>query len=173
MAEYNGFLTRQDKNDTSEKEKEQLFFQGVLAYLCDRPAEAFETFIGLTSEDSVAAYFNCSLCCYKAGDYEPALTYLNEAEKLLELPLKLKPRTMKHLTLYEYEKKGTGYLSPMLKDSPKLFPEPSMMQLLRVKADILYALGYTDELRKLLPSLSGDNFENIDRIRRELDKTDL
>ncbi len=56
----------------------------------------------------------------------------------------------------------------MLPDVLKLSPGQALKQTLRVKADVLYALGQTEELKKLLLLLSPEGYENIEKMKKEM-----
>lgn len=72
--------------------------------------------------------------------------------------------------LERYESQNDGYKSAMLMDTPKRYPERCRISMLRLKADLLFAMGNTQELEKIFSALSGGNYENIDKIKRELKK---
>lgn len=167
MAEFNGFLGSMKQTEPVGSEREKQFLCGILALLCNRPSEGFDAFSSLAKEDAAAA-FNCALCFYIAKDYSSALKFLEDVEKLLHLFEKTTPKQPIPSLLLQYETQSDGYLLPMLQNSPKRSPERAMKQLLRVKADILYALGREEELKKLLPLLSGEGFENIENIKNEM-----
>ncbi len=56
----------------------------------------------------------------------------------------------------------------MLPDIPKNSPGQALKQTLRLKADVLYALGQTEELKKLILLLSPEGYENIETIKKEM-----
>lgn len=168
MAEFNGFNSNPTQISSTSPEGEKMFLDGVFAFLCNRPAEAFISFFPLVKKDA-AATFNCALCLYTAGDYEQALEYVKSSEVLFHIPNNSGAKKSVPPSLLKYEAQGSGYLSPMCKDAPDTIPELAMMQILRVKADLLYALGQTEELKKVLP-LFKDDYENIKRIKNEIQK---
>lgn len=167
MSEFNGFLGSLKQSEPTDAEKEKQFFCGILAFLCNRPSESFETFSALSKNDAAAA-FNCALCFLAADDYERALEFLEDAEKQLHCFERTAPSQKETSSLLQYESRNTGYRLPMLPDTPKVSPERALKQVWRVKADVFYALGQKEELKKLFPLLSGENYENIEKIKKEM-----
>lgn len=166
-SEFNGFSGGLNPKEPAAAEAEKLFFHGIFALLCCRPAEAFEIFSPL-AEHNAAAAFNCALCFLMAKDYDHSLTFLQEAETLLHTFENTRLKQPLPSALLEYEKENNGYRSPMLPDVPKLSPGQALKQTLRVKADVLLALGQTEELKKLLLLLSPEGYENIEKMKKEM-----
>ena len=166
-SEFNGFFFFFYPKKPVGAEAEKLFFHGIFALLCNRPAEAFEFFSPLAKHNGAAA-FNCALCFLMAKDYEHSLKFLQEAEVLLHTFENTKPKQPLPSALLQYEKEHNGYCSPMLPDVLKLSPGQALKQTLRVKADVLYALGQTEELKKLLLLLSPEGYENIEKMKKEM-----
>ena len=112
--------------------------------------------------------YNIALCFYRAENYEKALSYLDAAPRLLPA---LPPKTVTvPEELERVEARQSGYTAAMLADAPKCFPERCRISILRLKADLLYAMGNTQELNKILPALSGRNYQNIELIERTINK---
>lgn len=165
MSEFNGFLGSLKQVEPTDKE--QQFFCGILAFLCNRPSESFEIFSPLAKNNAAAA-FNCALCFLAADDYERALEFLETADKQLHSFKQTAPSQMEPPALSQYETQNMGYRSPMLPNTPITSPERALKQVWRVKADVLYALGLREELKKLFPLLSKENYENVERIKKEI-----
>lgn len=168
MSEFNAFLGSLKQTEPTDTKKEQQFFCGILAFLCNRPAEAFEFFSPLAKNGSAAA-FNCALCFLTVKDYERALEFLEASQQQLHSIGQTMPAKRETSVLLQYEAQNSGYLSPMLFNTPKVSPERALKQVWRVKADVLYALGQKDELKKLLPLLLAEHYENIERIKKEME----
>lgn len=168
MAEFNGFLNSYKRPEPAGTEQETQFLQGILSLLCNRPAEGYRIFSPL-AKHSAAAAFNCALCFLAAKDYEHSLDFLEDAEKQLRTMISDRPERPIPSSLLQYEAQSDGYRFPMLSGTPKSAPNRTLKQILRVKADVLYALGRKEDLKKLLPLLSGEGYKNIEEIKLEME----
>ena len=166
-SEFNGFSGGLNPKEPVGADAEKLFFHGIFSLLCNRPAEAFESFFPLSKHNAAAA-FNCALCYLMVKDHEQTLKFLLEAEVLLHTFENTKPKQPLPSALLRYEKENNDYRSPMLPDIPKNSPGQALKQTLRLKADVLYALGQTEELKKLILLLSPEGYENIETIKKEM-----
>ncbi|OKZ70669.1 MAG: hypothetical protein BHV88_07735 [Clostridiales bacterium 41_12_two_minus] len=139
----------------------------MFALSCGRIAEAYLYFLA-SDQKQCAVLYNIAVCFYMSENYEKALSYLDRALRLLPA-LPSKTVTVPE-ELERYEAQNDGYKAAMLFDTPVLYPERCRISILRLKADILFAMGNTEELKKVLPALSGGNYKNIDIIKKSLNK---
>lgn len=162
-----GILAPDKKETLSVEECQPLFSCGVKALEVGNVATAFLCFSGIET-NSPAALFNLALCFFKAEDYEHALDWLHQARKKMENLKSIRPHKAVPVLLEKTEAKQCGYRFPMQYEFPALLPVRAEQQIMRLQADILYALGRTDELEILLHVLGGKGYENIERIRNSL-----
>lgn len=164
MAQFNGFLSGSSVSKDSGN-NEAVFAIGIAALESGRLAQCYECFYGIKN---TAARFNLALCHMKAGDAGKALTELNKAlaEMNRRMPEMLSSGTKTDIPeeLERYEAASDGYLAPMLSEEPELFSYGSRQRMLRLKADLLFALDRTDELNSVIVSLSGKHYGNIEEI---------
>lgn len=166
MAEFKGLMGSTAHGGESPQDMDS-FERGVFALLCGRPAEAYLYFLKSDQKQSAVLY-NIAICFYISGNYNKALSYLDGALRFLSA-LSEKAFVMPQ-ELERYEEQGCGYKAPMTMSTARLYPNRCRISMLRLKADILFALGCTDELKKLLPALAGRNYKNIEMIKKELNK---
>ena len=167
MAEFKGFAGGVSGGRDSPQQLKNCFNNGIFALSCGRIAEAYLYFLA-SDQKQCAVLYNIAVCFYMSENYEKALSYLDRALRLLPaLPSKTVtvPEELKR-----YEAQNDGYKAAMLFDTPVLYPERCRISILRLKADILFAMGNTVELKKVLPALSGGNYKNIDIIKKSLNK---
>lgn len=164
MAQFGGFLSGNSVSKNTEN-NDGLFAIGVAALEGGRLAQCYECFYGIKN---AAAKFNLALCLMKAGDAGKALTELNQA--LSEMNRRM-PETLSSdrkidipEMIEKYEADSDGYMAPMLQDEPELFAYGSRQRMLRLKADLLFALDRTEELASVTASLSGKHYRNIEEI---------
>lgn len=164
MSQFNGFLAgssvSKDAGDNGAR-----FAVGIAALESGRLAQCYECFYGMKNTE---AHFNLALCHMKEGDASKALTELNQAisgmNRRMPETLSSASRTDIPEKLEKYEADSDGYLAPMLSDEPELFSYASRQRMLRLKADLLFALDRTEELNAVVASLSGKHYGNIDEI---------
>lgn len=162
-----GLLAPEKMENLSGEECQPLFDCGVKALEVGNVATAFLCFSGIET-NSPAALFNLALCFFKAEDYEHALDWLHQARKKMENLKTTRPHKTVPILLEKTEANQCGYRFPMQNEFPVLLPVRAEQQIMRLQADILYALGRTDELEILLHVLGGKGYENIERIRNSL-----
>lgn len=167
MAEFKGFIGGVSDNRNSPQQSKNSFDNGVFALSCGRIAEAYLYFLKC-DQNQCAVLYNIAVCFYLSGSCEKALPYLDRALRLLPV-LSSKTVTVPE-ELERYEAQNDGYKAAMMSDAPELYPERCRTYILRLKADLLYAMGNTQELNKILPSLSGRNYKNIELIKNALNK---
>ena len=167
MAEFKGFAGGVSGGRDSPQQLKNCFNNGIFALSCGRIAEAYLYFLA-SDQKQCAVLYNIAVCFYMSGNYEKALSYLDRALRLLPA-LPSKTVTVPE-ELERYEAQNDGYKAAMLFDTPVLYPERCRISILRLKADILFAMGNTEELKKVLPALSGGNYKNIDIIKKSLNK---
>lgn len=167
MAEFKGFAGGVSGGRDSPQQLKNCFNNGIFALSCGRIAEAYLYFLA-SDQKQCAVLYNIAVCFYMSENYEKALSYLDRALRLLPA-LPSKTVTVPE-ELERYEAQNDGYKAAMLFDTPVLYPERCRISILRLKADILFALGNTEELKKVLPALSGGNYKNIDIIKKSLNK---
>lgn len=167
MAEFKGFAGGVSGGRDSPQQLKNCFNNGIFALSCGRIAEAYLYFLA-SDQKQCAVLYNIAVCFYMSENYEKALSYLDRALRLLPaLPSKIVTVPEE---LERYEAQNDGYKAAMLFDTPVLYPERCRISILRLKADILFAMGNTEELKKVLPALSGGNYKNIDIIKKSLNK---
>ena len=169
MAAFKGFVGGVSGSQHSPKQAKNCFDSGVFALSCGRIAEAYLYFRECDQNDC-AVTFNTAVCFYRAESYEKALSYLDSALRLL--PVLPSETAALPDELERYEAQSDGYKAAMLIDAPTRSPERCRIAILRLKADILYAMGNTQELQKLLPALSGRSYRNIELIKTAINKED-
>lgn len=167
MAEFKGFMGSTALVGESPQNMTDSFERGVFALLCGRPAEAYLYFLKSDLKQSAVLY-NIAICFYISGNYNKALSYLDGALRFL--PALSEKAFVMPQELERYEEQSCGYKAPMTMSTARLYPNRCRISMLRLKADILFALGSTDELKKLLPALAGRNYKNIEMIKKELNK---
>jgi lipoprotein len=167
MAEFKGFAGGVSGGRDSPQQLKNCFNNGIFALSCGRIAEAYLYFLA-SDQKQCAVLYNIAVCFYMSENYEKALSYLDRALRLLPA-LPSKTVTVPE-ELERYEAQNDGYKAAMLFDTPVLYPERCRISILRLKADILFAMGNTEELKKVLPALSGGNYKNIDIIKKSLNK---
>ena len=167
MAEFKGFAGGVSGGRDSPQQVKNCFNNGIFALSCGRIAEAYLYFLA-SDQKQCAVLYNIAVCFYMSENYEKALSYLDRALRLLPA-LPSKTVTVPE-ELERYEAQNDGYKAAMLFDTPVLYPERCRISILRLKADILFAMGNTEELKKVLPALSGGNYKNIDIIKKSLNK---
>ena len=167
MAEFKGFIGGVSGSHNSPKQLNDCFNKGVFALSCGRVAEAYLYFLK-SDQNQCAVLYNMALCFNMSGNCEKALSYLDSALRLLPA-LSSKTVTVPE-ELERYEAQNDGYKAAMMIDAPELYPERSRISILRLKADILYAMGNTQELNKILPALSGRNYKGIEFIKKAMNK---
>lgn len=167
MAEFKGFAGGVSGGRDSPQQLKNCFNNGIFALSCGRIAEAYLYFLA-SDQKQCAVLYNIAVCFYMSENYEKALSYLDRALRLLPA-LPSKTVTVPE-ELERYEAQNDGYKAAMLLDTPVLYPERCRISILRLKADILFAMGNTEELKKVLPALSGGNYKNIDIIKKSLNK---
>ena len=167
MAEFKGFVGSVSGSHNSPKQLKNFFDKGVFALSCGRIAEAY-LYFRECDQNQCAVLFNIAVCFYMSGNYEKALSYLDGALRLLSaLPSKT---VIVPEELERYEAQNDGYKSAMMSDAPELYPERCRISMFRLKADILYAMGNTQELNRILPMLSGRSYKNIELIKNAINK---
>lgn len=168
MAQFGGFLSGNSVSKNTEN-SDALFAIGIAALESGRLAQCYECFYGIKN---TAARFNLALCYMKAGDAGKALTELNQAlsdmNRRMPETLSSNSKTDIPEALERYEADSDGYLAPMLSDEPELFAYASKQRMLRLKADLLFALDRTQELDSVTASLSGKHYKNIEEIIQKL-----
>lgn len=167
MAEFKGFAGGVSGGRDSPQQLKNCFNNGIFALSCGRIAEAYLYFLA-SDQKQCAVLYNIAVCFYMSENYEKALSYLDRALRLLPA-LPSKTVTVPE-ELERYEAQNDGCKAAMLFDTPVLYPERCRISILRLKADILFAMGNTEELKKVLPALSGGNYKNIDIIKKSLNK---
>lgn len=167
MAEFKGFAGGVSGGRDSPQQLKNCLNNGIFALSCGRIAEAYLYFLA-SDQKQCAVLYNIAVCFYMSENYEKALSYLDRALRLLPA-LPSKTVTVPE-ELERYEAQNDGYKAAMLFDTPVLYPERCRISILRLKADILFAMGNTEELKKVLPALSGGNYKNIDIIKKSLNK---
>lgn len=167
MAEFKGFAGGVSGGRDSPQQLKNCFNNGIFALSCGRIAEAYLYFLA-SDQKQCAVLYNIAVCFCMSENYEKALSYLDRALRLLPA-LPSKTVTVPE-ELERYEAQNDGYKAAMLFDTPVLYPERCRISILRLKADILFAMGNTEELKKVLPALSGGNYKNIDIIKKSLNK---
>lgn len=167
MAEFKGFMGGVSGSHNLPQRLENCFDCGVFALSCGRVAEAYLYFHEADQNQSAVLY-NIAVCFCVSENYEKALLYLNNALRFLPV-LSSKTITVPE-ELKRYEAQNDGYKAAMMMNAPELYPESCRISMLRLKADILYAMGDIQELKKILPTLSGGNYKNIDMIENTMNK---
>lgn len=167
MADFKGFAGGVSGAHRSPKRETNCFDNGVVALSCGRVAEAY-LYFRACDQTQCAVLFNTAVCFSMSGSHEKALSYLDRALRLL-------PALSSHTEtapeeLETYEALHDGYQAAMTADAPDRYPERCRVSILRLKADLLYATGNTQELKKLLPALSGRTYQNIERIKSAMHK---
>lgn len=162
-----GILIPEKMESLSVEESQPLFSCGVKALEVGNVATAFLCFSGIETNNP-AALFNLALCFFYAEDYARALDWLYQARKQMENLKTIRPDKTVPTVLEKVEAKQCGYHYPMQNEFPTLLPVRAEQQMIRLQADILYALGRIDELEILLHALGGKGYENIERIRNSL-----
>lgn len=167
MAEFKGFNGGTSGSNNSPQRLRDCFECGIFALFSGRIAEAYLYFLQ-SDQNQSAVLYNMALCFYMSENYEKALSYLDSALCFLpSLPVKSVAVPQE---LERYEAQNNGYKTAMLMNAPRLYPERCRITMLRLKADILFAMGNKQELKKIFSALSGRDYENINRIKRELEK---
>lgn len=167
MAEFKGFIGGVSGSQNSPQRLKESFDNGIFALSCGRIAEAYLYFLA-SDQNQCAVLYNMAVCFYLSENHEKALFYLDNALCLLSA-LPLKTVTVPE-ELERYEAQNDGYKAAMLIDAPELNPERCRISILRLKADLLYAMGNMQELNKILPALSGRSYRNIDLIKSAINK---
>lgn len=167
MAEFKGFVGGVSSSHNSPQRLKNCFDKGVFALSYGRIAEAYLYFLE-SDQNQCAVLFNMAVCFYMSGNNEKALSYLDRALRLLPV-LSSKTVTVPE-ELERYEAQNDGYKAAMMLDAPELYPERCRISILRLKADLLYAMGNLQELNKILPALSGRNYRNIELIKNAINK---
>lgn len=167
MAGFKGFAGGVSGGRDSPQQLKNCFDNGIFALSCGRIAEAYLYFLA-SDQKQCAVLYNIAVCFYMSENYEKALSYLDSALRLLPA-LPSKTVTVPE-ELERYEAQNDGYKAAMLLDTPALYPERCRISLLRLKADLLYKMGNTKELHKILPALSGRNYKNIEHIKNTINK---
>lgn len=163
MAESKRFIGGGSGSSNSPQQLKKYFDNGVFALSCGRIAEAYLYFCE-SDQNQCAVLYNMAVCFYRSENYEKALFYLENALCLLSV-LPFKTVTVPE-ELERYEAQNDGYKAAMMLDAPELYPDRCRISMLRLKADLLYAVGNTQELNKILPALSGRNYRNIEFIKK-------
>lgn len=165
MAEFKGFAGGGTGSPHSPQRSKNSFDNGVFALSCGKVAEAY-LYFRESDQKNCAVLYNTALCFYMSESYEKALSYLDDALHLLPA---LPPKTVTvPEELERYEAQNNGYKDAMLLDTPVLYPGRCRISILRLKADILYETGNTQELQRILPALSGGSYKNIDIIKSKM-----
>ncbi len=165
MAEFKGFMGGASVNNNSPQRLKDCFECGVFALISGRIAEAYLYFLE-SDQNQSAVLYNLAVCFYMSENYEKALSYLDSALRFLpSLPIKT---VVVPQELERYEAQNSGYKTAMMMNTPQLYPERCRISMLRLKADILFAMGNKQELNKILSALSGGDYDNINRIKSEL-----
>lgn len=165
MAEFKGFMGGASGSNNSQQRSNDRFECGVFALSSGRIAEAYLYFLE-SDQNQSAVLYNMAVCFYMSENYEKALSYLDGALRFLPtLPVKTVAVPQE---LERYEAQNDGYKAAMMMNATKLYPERCRISMLRLKADILFAMGNTEELKKILSALSGGNYKNIDIIKKAL-----
>lgn len=165
MAEFKGFLGGASDSRNLPQQLNNSFDCGIFALSCGRIAEAYLYFLRSDRKQSAVLY-NMAICFYMSGNYEKALSYLDTA--LCSLPALSSETVTVPEELERYEAQNDGYKSAMLMNAPELYPERCRVSMLRLKADLLYVMGNIQELKRVLPALSGRSYKNIDIIKSEI-----
>ena len=167
MAEFKGFMGGAFDSHNLPQRSKKCFECGIYALSCGRIAEAYLYFLE-SDQNQSAVLYNIAMCFYMSGNAEKALHYLDSALRSLPV-LPSKTFTVPE-ELERYEAQNDGYKAAMMMDAPEVYPERCRISMLRLKADLLYAMGNTQELKRILPALSGRNYNNIDLIKNALNK---
>lgn len=167
MAEFKGFVGGVSGSFNSPQRLKNCFDNGIFALSCGRVAEAYLYFLK-SDRNQCAVLYNIAVCFYMSGNYEKALSYLDGA--LLLLPVLSSKTVTVPEELERCEAQNDGYKAAMMIDAPELYPERCRISILRLKADLLYAMGNTQELNRILPALSGRSYKNIELIKNAINK---
>lgn len=167
MAEFKGLMGGVSGIPKLPQQIKNHFDCGVFALSYGRIAEAYLYFLE-SDQNQSAVLYNIAVCFYMSGNYEKALSYLDSALRFLP-NLSSKTVTVPE-ELERYEAQNDGYKTAMMINAPELYPERCRISMLRLKADILYEMGNTQELKRILPALSGRNYKNINIIKNEINK---
>lgn len=167
MAEFKGLMGGVSGIPKLPQQIKNHFDCGVFALSYGRIAEAYLYFLE-SDQNQSAVLYNIAVCFYMSGNYEKALSYLDSALRFLP---HLSSKTVTVPEEFErYEAQNDGYKAAMMMNAPELYPEGCRISMLRLKADILYEMGNTQELKRILPALSGRNYKNINIIKNEINK---
>lgn len=162
MAEFKGFMGGASGNYNLPQRSKNRFACGIFALSCGRIAEAYLCFLE-SDQNQSAVLYNIALCFYMSGNCEKALLYLDNALRSLSV-FSAKTAAVP-VELERYEAQNDGYKAAMMMDDPKFYPERCRISMLRLKADLLYAMGNMQELKRILPVLSDGDYKNIDIIK--------
>ena len=166
MPEFKGFAGS-PKIAQAPVEQTDCFLCGIAGLSSGNLEEAYRCFSQLPH--CPAALFNLAVCFQTAKMYEKALECLECAENQISAQVSPLPQSgVIPAELLQHDAQGEGYRMPMSWQTPTLFPAQAKLRILRLKADLYDALGYKEELLKMMPLFSGKNYKNIEMLKAKL-----
>jgi len=135
---------------TTDKEKERLFFAGVLFLLGKAYSDAYSCFDRI-QEEHFAVMYNKALCCFMVKWYDECYRLLCEAERLLHgMDIACETQLPEAFLRYDYDEDFPFY--PIPQGIPVF---GAYKQLLRLKAETAFRLHLYSEVKAISARLGG------------------
>ena len=143
---------------TTDKEKERLFFAGVLFLLGKAYSDAYSCFDRI-QEEHFAVMYNKALCCFMVKWYDECYRLLCEAERLLHgMDIACETQLPEAFLRYDYDEDFPFY--PIPQGIPVF---GAYKHLLRLKAETAFRLHLYSEVKAISARLGG-KYKHIEKL---------